>query len=82
MTDFLESITDVLANLDSKPKAMKVQLLALVHPSAPRDEPDVFFLRKKDGLLYFRCSAAIGMRKTRREKRELCLHCYTSNVVS
>ena len=51
MTDFLESITDVLANLDSKPKAMKVQLLALVHPSAPRDEPDVVFLRKKDGLL-------------------------------
>ena len=51
MADLLESITDVLANLDSKPKAMKVQLLALVNPSAPRDEPDVVFLRKKDGLL-------------------------------
>ena len=42
VTDLPESITDVFANQDSKPKALKVQLLALVDLSDPRDERDLF----------------------------------------
>ena len=70
MADLPDTITDVFANQESKPKALKVQLLALVDLSDPRDERDVVFLRKKDGLLLFRRPAAIGLRKKRRERRE------------
>jgi hypothetical protein len=42
VADVSDTITDVLANQDSKPKALKVQLLALVDLSDPRDERDLF----------------------------------------